>query len=43
MLPDSDMPDYFWQLAAVCGVHIKNRVPHFALKAPDTPFTCLFK
>ena len=39
MLLDGDLPDYFWPLAATCGVHIKNRVPHSALPTHITPFT----
>jgi hypothetical protein len=39
MLLDGDIPDYFWPLAAACGVHIKNRVLHSALPTHSTPFT----
>jgi hypothetical protein len=43
MLIDGDMPDFFWPLAAACGTHIKNRVPHASLPPATTPFTLWFK
>ena len=34
---DGDLPDYFWPLAAACGIHIKNHVPHSTLSTHSTP------
>ena len=43
MLLDGDLPDYFWPLAAACGIHIKNHVPHSVLPTHSTPFTLWMK
>jgi hypothetical protein len=44
MLLDGDLSHFFWPLAAQASVHIKNRVPHSALKDPTTtPFEQWFK
>lgn len=42
MLLDADLSDYFWPLAALSAVHIKNRVPHKALPPKKTPFEVWF-
>ena len=43
MLLNGDLPDYFWPLAAACGVHIKNCVPHSMLPTHSTPFMLWMK
>lgn len=43
MLLDAELPAFFWVLAVLAAVHIKNRVPSAALLSNTSPFEIWFK